>query len=195
MYPSLEGKTVVITGAGTGLGKAMALRFGDEKANVVINYFKEEENPEETVEKIESSGARAIAVQGDVSKEDDVKALIRQAVDSFGSVDVMVNNAGVENEVPSEDLSLEDWNRVISTNLTGMFLGCREAIGYMLDHNIKGSVINMSSVHQQIPWPHFVHYAASKGGGKTADGNPCFGICSERNPGKRDRPRCNRYAD
>ncbi|WP_420469213.1 SDR family NAD(P)-dependent oxidoreductase, partial [Bacillus licheniformis] len=104
MYPSLEGKTVVITGAGTGLGKAMALRFGDEKANVVINYFKEEENPEETVEKIESSGARAIAVQGDVSKEDDVKALIRQAVDSFGSVDVMVNNAGVENEVPSEDL-------------------------------------------------------------------------------------------
>lgn len=166
MYPSLEGKTVVITGAGTGLGKAMALRFGDEKANVVINYFKEEENPEETVEKIESSGARAIAVQGDVSKEDDVKALIRQAVDSFGSVDVMVNNAGVENEVPSEDLSLEDWNRVISTNLTGMFLGCREAIGYMLDHNIKGSVINMSSVHQQIPWPHFVHYAASKGGAK-----------------------------
>ncbi|MED4659021.1 SDR family NAD(P)-dependent oxidoreductase, partial [Bacillus licheniformis] len=137
MYPSLEGKTVVITGAGTGLGKAMALRFGAEKANVVINYFKEEENPEETVEKIESSGARAIAVQGDVSKEDDVKALIRQAVDSFGSVDVMVNNAGVENEVPSEDLSLEDWNRVISTNLTGMFLGCREAIGYMLDHNIK----------------------------------------------------------
>ncbi|AJO18929.1 SDR family oxidoreductase [Bacillus paralicheniformis] len=166
MYPSLEGKTVVITGAGTGLGKAMALRFGSEKANVVINYFKEEENPEETVKKIENSGARAIAVQGDVSKEDDVKALIRQAVDSFGSVDVMVNNAGVENEVPSEDLSLEDWNRVISTNLTGMFLGCREAIGYMLDHNIKGSVINMSSVHQQIPWPHFVHYAASKGGAK-----------------------------
>ena len=147
MYPSLEGKTVVITGAGTGLGKAMALRFGAEKANVVINYFKEEENPEETVKKIESSGARAIAVQGDVSKEDDVKALISQAVDSFGSVDVMVNNAGVENEVPSEDLSLEDWNRVISTNLTGMFLGCREAIAYMLDHHIKGSVINLSLIH------------------------------------------------
>ncbi|ALC80320.1 MULTISPECIES: SDR family oxidoreductase [Bacillus] len=166
MYPDLQGKTVVITGAGTGLGQAMALRFGQEKANVVINYFKEEENPDDTIKEIERSGGKAIKIQGDVSKEEDIKQMIQKAVSEFGSLDIMVNNAGIENEVPSDELTLEDWNRVISTNLTGMFLGCREAIDYMLDHGIKGSVINMSSVHQQIPWPHFVHYAASKGGAK-----------------------------
>lgn len=78
----------------------------------------------------------------------------------------MINNAGMENEVPSEKLTLEDWNKVIDVNLTGVFLGSRDAIDYMLEHDIKGSIINMSSVHDRIPWPHFAHYAASKGGVK-----------------------------
>lgn len=78
----------------------------------------------------------------------------------------MINNAGLENEVPSEKLSLADWKRVIDVNLTGAFLGCREAVDYMLEHNIKGRIINISSVHEVIPWPHFLHYAASKGGVK-----------------------------
>lgn len=166
MYTDLKGKVVVITGAATGLGKSMALRFGQEGAKVVINYFEADPSIEEMIAAIKDFGGDAIAVQGDVTKEEDIKQLIQNAVSHFGSLDVMINNAGVENEVPSDILTLEDWNRVISTNLTGAFLGCREAIDYMKKNNIKGSIINMSSVHEVIPWPHFAHYAASKGGVK-----------------------------
>ncbi len=92
--------------------------------------------------------------------------LVETAVKEFGTLDVMINNAGVENPVPSHELSLENWNQVIDTNLTGAFLGSREAIKYFVENDIKGNVINMSSVHEMIPWPLFVHYAASKGGMK-----------------------------
>lgn len=166
MYEDLRGKVVVITGASSGLGRAMAVRFGSEGAKVVVNYFNNEEDGKKVAQEVKEAGGEAIWVQGDVSQEQDVKSLIERAAQAFGSVDIMINNAGIENEVPSEKLTLEDWNKVIQTNLTGMFLGCREAISYMLDHGIKGNIINMSSVHEVIPWPHFVHYAASKGGAK-----------------------------
>lgn len=166
MYPDLNGKTVIITGAATGIGKACALRFGQEKANVVINYYSEKQVKEtdEMINDIKKSGGNAISVQGDVTKEEDIKQLINKATEEFGSLHIMINNAGIENEVPSHELKLEDWNKVISTNLTGQFLGCREAIDYFLNNDIQGAIINMSSVHEIIPWPHFVHYAASKGG-------------------------------
>jgi glucose 1-dehydrogenase len=164
MYTDLKGKVVVITGASTGLGKAMAYRFGEEKSKVVINYFKDDPAIKDMIAQIKSFGGDAIAIQGDVTIEEDVKHLVQETISHFGSLDIMINNAGVENEVPSEELSLKDWNRVIATNLIGAFLGCREASDYMLEKNIKGSIINMSSVHEVIPWPHFVHYAASKGG-------------------------------
>ncbi|WP_433942964.1 glucose-1-dehydrogenase [Paenibacillus sp. SN-8-1] len=164
MYKDLEGKTVIITGASSGIGKAMALRFGQEKANVIVNYRSPGEELDQLIQDIQKNGGKTLAVQGDVTKEEDVKKLISSADESFGAVHVFINNAGVENEVHSEDLSLEDWNKVINVNLTGAFLGSREAIHYMLEKKIKGSVINMSSVHEKIPWPHFVHYAASKGG-------------------------------
>ncbi|PLT35024.1 glucose-1-dehydrogenase [Bacillus sp. V5-8f] len=166
MYKDLENKVVVITGAAKGLGRAMAERFGEEKAKVVVNYHSDSHEVEELIERIKASGGDAVAIKGDVSKEDDVKKIISFAAETFGSLDIMVNNAGIENEVPSEQLSLEDWNKVIDVNLTGVFLGSREAIVYMLEHDIKGSIINMSSVHDRIPWPHFAHYAASKGGVK-----------------------------
>lgn len=137
MYPSLEGKVIVITGGATGLGKAMAERFGAEKAKVVINYFNEEQELQGIIETIENAGGSASAIQGDVTKEEDIKRMIAHAINTFGSLDVMINNAGIENEVPSEELTLEDWNKVISTNLTGQFLGCREALDYMLENKNK----------------------------------------------------------
>lgn len=164
MYKDLKGKSVVVTGASSGIGKAVALRFGQEQAHVILNYNSNPDPIEEMVREIEGYGGQAVGVQGNVSSEDDVKGLIQAAHEHFGSLDVMVNNAGIENEVPSEELSLEDWRKVIDVNLTGAFLGSREAINYMLEHSVKGTVINMSSVHEMIPWPHFVHYAASKGG-------------------------------
>lgn len=166
MYRDLEGKTVLITGAATGLGKAMAERFGREKANVVINYHSDHNDYESIIQTIEEAGGQAAAIQADVTKEDEVKKLIDFAVEKFGTLDIMINNAGMENEVPTEKLTLEDWNKVIGVNLTGIFLGCREAAAYMLENGIKGNIINMSSVHDRIPWPHFAHYAASKGGVK-----------------------------
>ncbi|MFB5673344.1 glucose-1-dehydrogenase [Paenibacillus terreus] len=164
MYNDLTGKTVVITGGATGIGRAMALRFGQEKANVVINYFGGNQEVEALVSRIESYGGKAVGVYGDVSKEEDVKKIVTAAHEQFGSLDVMINNAGIENEIPSEKMTLENWKRVIDVNLTGAFLGCRDAIDYMLKYKIKGTVINISSVHEVIPWPHFLHYAASKGG-------------------------------
>nr|WP_285854919.1 glucose-1-dehydrogenase [Paenibacillus cellulositrophicus] len=164
VYKDLEGNTAIITGASSGIGRAMALRFGREKMNVVINYRSGEQEVNSIIQEIEQSGGQAIGVYGDVTREEDVKKLVSAAHEHFGSLDVMVNNAGIENEVPSEDLTLEDWRKVLDVNLTGAFLGCREAIDYMLEHGIKGRIINVSSVHEMIPWPHFVHYAASKGG-------------------------------
>ncbi|MFS0840142.1 glucose-1-dehydrogenase [Paenibacillus sp. 1P03SA] len=164
MYKDLEGKTIVITGASTGIGRAAAVRFGQEKANVLINYLSHEESIPALIEEVEGAGGRALALRGDVTKEEDVKKLVEAAHEHFGSLDVMINNAGIENEVPSQELSADDWRKVLDVNLTGAFLGSREAISYMLEHEIRGAVINISSVHEMIPWPHFVHYAASKGG-------------------------------
>ncbi|EIT85419.1 glucose-1-dehydrogenase [Fictibacillus macauensis ZFHKF-1] len=167
MYQDLQGKTVIITGGNTGIGKACAERFAKEGCNVVVNYFENNAlGIEELLGQLKDLGGQAIAVQGDVTKEADIKALLKETLEAFGSLDIFLNNAGLENEVPSHELSLDDWNKVISTNLTGQFLGCREAISYFLEHNVQGNIINMSSVHEIIPWPHFVHYAASKGGVK-----------------------------
>ncbi|MDF9592406.1 SDR family NAD(P)-dependent oxidoreductase, partial [Bacillus tropicus] len=164
MYTDLKGKVVVITGAAKGLGRAMAVRFGEEQAKVVVNYRSDESEAKELVDEIKKVGGEAIAIKGDVTVESDVIDLVQSAVKEFGTLDVMINNAGIENPVPSHEMPLRDWNRVINTNLTGAFLGSREAIKYFVENDIKGSVINMSSVHEQIPWPLFVHYAASKGG-------------------------------
>ncbi|PLT28516.1 glucose-1-dehydrogenase [Peribacillus deserti] len=166
MYDDLKGKVAVVTGAATGLGKAIAERLAAEGAKVIVNYHSNKQGVDEFISVIEENGGTAAAFQADVTKEEEIKSLVQFASDTFGSLDIMVNNAGIENEVPSAELSLEEWNKVINVNLTGMFLGSREAIKYMLEHNIKGSVINMASVHDRIPWPHFVHYAASKGGVK-----------------------------
>jgi glucose 1-dehydrogenase len=166
MYKDLEGKVVVITGSSTGLGKAMAIRFATEKAKVVVNYRSKEEEANSVLEEIKKVGGEAIAVKGDVTVESDVINLVQSAIKEFGKLDVMINNAGMENPVSSHEMSLSDWNKVIDTNLTGAFLGSREAIKYFVENDIKGTVINMSSVHEKIPWPLFVHYAASKGGMK-----------------------------
>jgi glucose 1-dehydrogenase len=164
MYADLKGKVVAITGGSTGLGKAMGIRFGKEQAKVVVNYLSNEDEAAEVLEEIKKAGGEGIIVQGDVTKEEDVINLVQTAVKRFGTLDVMINNAGIENAVPSHELPLSNWNKVIDTNLTGAFLGSREAIKYFVENNIKGTVINMSSVHEKIPWPLFVHYAASKGG-------------------------------
>ena len=164
MYVDLKDKVVVITGGSTGLGRAMAIRFGKEQAKVVINYYNNKDEAEEVKEDVIQAGGQAIIIQGDVTIEKEVAHLVKTAINHFGQLDVMINNAGIENQVPSHELSLDSWKKVIDTNLTGAFLGCREALKYFVENEQKGNIINMSSVHEMIPWPSFVHYAASKGG-------------------------------
>ena len=164
MYDDLKGKTVVVTGSSKGLGAAMARRFGAEGMNVVANYRSDEEGARETVRAIEDAGGAAAAVQADVSKGECVDALFDAAMFSFGGVDIWVNNAGIEVASPSDRKSIEEWQRVIDVNLTGVFAGCRRAIDHFLDRKMPGVIINLSSVHEIIPWPHFADYAASKAG-------------------------------
>ncbi|MBV9817825.1 MAG: glucose 1-dehydrogenase [Solirubrobacterales bacterium] len=161
----LEGRKAIVTGGNTGIGKATSERLGAEGASVCINYYsaKEASDAEALAEQIRSDGApRAIAVQGDVGSEDDVKRMVTRAHDQLGGVDLLVNNAGIEKQAPLLEMELDLWSAVIQTNLTGAFLCIREA-GKIMAAAGGGTIVNMSSVHEFIPWPGFAHYCASKG--------------------------------
>lgn len=160
----LSGRTALVTGASKGIGDATAKRLADEGAAVVINYVGSADDAHELAEGICGGGGRAVAIQADVSREADVGDLFAQAREQFGRVDVLINNAGVENECALKDMSLEDWQRVIDVNLTGAFLCCREFVRPLLDEGARGVIVNVSSVHEVIPWRGFSHYCASKGG-------------------------------
>jgi glucose 1-dehydrogenase len=161
----LEGRRAIVTGASSGIGRACAIRLALEGADVCVNHFSEGEAAaaRDVVAEVERAGRRAIAVQADVGSEDDVGGMVARTVEELGGLDLLVNNAGIEDQVPAIDLPLGDWERVLRTNLTGAFLCMREAARRMR-HAGGGVIVNISSVHQFIPWPGFAHYCASKGG-------------------------------
>jgi glucose 1-dehydrogenase len=163
----LKGRTAIVTGASSGIGKATAIRLAQEGAGVCVNYFsdKEGETADEVVAEIERSGTRGLAIQADVGDEQQVVQMVERTVETLGGLDILVNNAGIENQVPTMEMSLADWERVLRTNLTGSFLCLRESAKVMAKSG-GGVIINMSSVHEFIPWPGFAHYCASKGGVK-----------------------------
>jgi glucose 1-dehydrogenase len=163
----LEGRRTLITGASSGIGKATAIRFGAEGASVCVNYYSDHEKPdaEAVCAQIDPSGARAFTHQADVGDEAQVTAMVAHVVERFSGIDVLVNNAGIEKQVPTLEMPLEVWNAVLRTNLTGAFLCLREAGKQMVAQG-SGVIVNMSSVHEFIPWPGFAHYCASKGGMK-----------------------------
>jgi glucose 1-dehydrogenase len=161
----LQGRAAIVTGGNTGIGKASAERLAREGASVCINYYsaQEAEGAGRLAEQLQQAGApKACAVQGDVGCEDDVKRLVGVAVKQLGGLDLLVNNAGIEKQIPLLEMGLSDWNAVVQTNLTGAFLCLREAARVMAAAD-GGVIVNMSSVHEFIPWPGFAHYCASKG--------------------------------
>ncbi|MCD8081265.1 MAG: glucose 1-dehydrogenase [Bacteroides sp.] len=166
MYKDLKGKVGVVTGSTSGIGAAIIRRFIDEEMKVVINYLDNEQAAEKMVEEIRQKGGEAVAAYADVKSEEDMAHLLHTTLEAYGDLDVWVNNAGVQKSVPSHQLPLAEWQRVIDTNLTGVFIGAREAINYFLRKNKRGNIINISSVHEIIPWPTYAHYTASKGGVK-----------------------------
>ena len=166
VYKDLKNKVAIVTGGSKGIGTAIAQRFGQEGMKVVINYYSDQQDAEEAAKKVKEAGCEAVIVKADVKDESAAQKLLDAAIQAFGRLDVWVNNAGMENKHPTKDLSLEDWQQVLDVNLTGVFLGTKVALNYFTNHQRKGNIINLSSVHEKIPWPTFAHYAASKGGVK-----------------------------
>lgn len=160
----LENRVAVVTGSSLGIGKAIALAFAREGAAVTIDYRKHSDEADTVVEEIEGFGGRALAVQADVSSPEDVKGLVQAAVNEFGRLDVMVNNAGIEEKMPFLETPLDVWNRIIAVNLTGAWLGCQEAAKQMVSNGEGGRIINVSSVHENRPMPTNAPYCAAKGG-------------------------------
>jgi glucose 1-dehydrogenase len=178
VMPSLEQKVVLkgqkalVTGASSGIGKQVAIALGHAGAHVVVNYVTDPDKAEEAVAEIKRRcGIEALAIQADVSKEDEVQAMFRTACGELGTIDILVNNAGLQKDAPFDQLSLAQWNKVIEVNLTGQFLCAREAVREFKRRGVvpgvscsAGKIICMSSVHDIIPWAGHVNYAASKGG-------------------------------
>jgi glucose 1-dehydrogenase len=167
----LAGQTAIVTGANSGIGKAIAIALGQSGANVVVNYVAREEEAAKVVELIARCGAPASTFRADVSKEADVQAMFKHAVDTYGAVDIMVNNAGLQKDAPFDELTVEAWDLVMNVNLRGQFLGSREAVRQFKKQGVRreisssaGKILCISSVHDVIPWAGHVNYAASKGG-------------------------------
>jgi glucose 1-dehydrogenase len=162
----LGGRKALVTGADSGIGQGVAFELAAHGAAVAVNYLSDSSVAESMVAQIERAGGRAIAVQMDVSSEDDVVRAIGGARAAFGGLDLLVNNAGIEKRFLLVDMPLEWWRRVIDVNLTGAFLCAREAARVMLADGVRGAIVNITSVHEVIPWEGFSHYCASKGGEK-----------------------------
>ena len=169
--PRLLGKNVIITGASSGIGKAIAIRFAREGANVAINYLRDAAEAEAVRAEVQAAGAavrpsagRHLIVQADVSQEDQVHGMFAHVRESFGGVDVVVNNAGIQKPAASQDIEMADFDRVLNVNLRGAFLCARAAVRQFLEQGRGGVIINNSSVHEIIPKPKYLPYSISKGG-------------------------------
>jgi glucose 1-dehydrogenase len=172
-YPGqpLKGQSALVTGANSGIGESVARHLAAAGAAVVINYVSNEQYANQMVNEISDVGGDAIAIQADVSKEDQVRAMFAQMYRKFGTIDILVNNAGLQKDASFHEMTLDQWNFVLGVNLTGQFLCAREAIREFLRRGIRpevscaaGKIICMSSVHEVIPWAGHANYAASKGG-------------------------------
>ncbi len=160
----LDDKVAIITGAATGIGQAIAITMAREGASVVVDYVGKPGTADDTIHQIESAGGKALAVEADVSQPDQVANLIGSAVSTFGKLDIFVNNAGIEYKHPITEFPLDQWNKIIAVNLTGPFLCIQAAAKQMIAQGGAGRIINISSVHQDLPMPTNAPYCASKGG-------------------------------
>ncbi len=159
----LENKVVVITGAATGIGQAMAIAMAREGASVVIDYVGKPGTGDDTVSQITGAGGKALAVEADVSQPDQVANLIQETVKQFGRLDIFVNNAGIETKHPITEFPLAEFQKIVSVNLQGPFLCIQAAANQMISQGGGGRIINISSIHEDLPMVNNAPYCATKG--------------------------------
>ncbi|KLT64384.1 SDR family NAD(P)-dependent oxidoreductase [Pedobacter sp. BMA] len=159
-----ENKVALITGSSQGIGAACALRLAKDGCDIVLNGHKFDERGEKLIAEINEMGRKAAFVVADLSQANDAIRMVEEAVNQFGRLDILVNNAGVEKNADFWEVTEEDYDLVMNTNLKGVFFGIQSFVKYCRKNSVEGVVINMSSVHEEIVFPHFAAYCASKGG-------------------------------
>ncbi|GAB4383912.1 MAG: SDR family oxidoreductase [Elainellaceae cyanobacterium] len=172
----LEGKVALVTGSSQGIGQGVVLRLAQEGANVVINYRSHPEGAEETLAKVQAIGGKCYMAQcpspegytikADVGNVAEIRQLITESIDHFGKLDVLVNNAGIEKHAPFWDVTEADYDTVMNVNLKGVFFATQAFVQHLIATQRPGKIINISSVHEELPFPNFAAYCASKGGMK-----------------------------
>lgn len=162
----LEGKTVLITGGSQGIGQGIAFRLAEEGADIAVDYVGNSASADATVAQIQKRGRRALAVQADISSVDQIHSMMKQTIDSLGGVDVLINNAGVEKHASIWEATEHDYDLVLTINLKGAFFASQAFVQHRMAVKKPGKIINVSSVHEELPFPHFTSYCASKGGMK-----------------------------
>lgn len=165
----LAGKVALVTGSSQGIGQAIAIRLAQEGANVVINYRSHPEGAQETLEKVEAAGGKChlvegFTVQADTGLVGDVQRMVADSIAHFGQLDILVNNAGIEKNADFWNVTEADYDAVLNVNLKGVFFATQSLVKHLLETKRPGKIINISSVHEELPFPHFAAYCASKGG-------------------------------
>ncbi len=172
----LAGKVALVTGSSQGIGQAIAIRLAEEGAKVVINYRSHPEGAEDTVKQVQEAGGDChpaagycdsgdgYAIQADMSSVEEVRRLVQESVDHYGQLDILVNNAGVEKHAPFWEVTEKDYDMVLDVNLKGAFFASQAMAQHLMETKRSGTIINISSVHEELPFPNFAAYCASKGG-------------------------------
>lgn len=163
-FMRLQDKVAIVTGAGTGIGQATAVAFAREGAAVVVDYVGNANVSEDTIKTISAMGGKALGIDADISLPDDVNSLIQKAIAAFGKINIFVNNAGIEKKIPFVDYPIEEWQKILAVNLTGPFLCSQAAAKQMIQQGNGGRIINISSIHEDLPMTENAPYCATKGG-------------------------------
>ena len=172
----LEGKVALVTGSSQGIGQGIAVRLATEGASIIIDYRSHPEGAQETLAKVEAAGGKCLMsgcpnsqgyiIKADLGVVSDVRRMIDESVQHFGKLDILVNNAGIERHAPFWDVTEADYDAVMNVNLKGVFFATQEMVKHLRDTKRTGKIINISSVHEELPFPNFTAYCASKGGMK-----------------------------
>jgi glucose 1-dehydrogenase len=166
MGTKLAGKTALVTGSSQGIGEAVAIRLAEEGADVIVNYHSHPEGANRVVDQIVKLGRKSVAIAADLGHAEQVQELVRQSVERLGNLDILVNNAGIEKNANFWEVTEADYDDVLNVNLKGVFFATQGFVRHLMETKRPGKIINMSSVHEELPFPHFASYCMSKGGVK-----------------------------